>query len=545
MVEKKTSSKSVLEEERLHYQPTLPHQLYALNRLVPKEGNWTTTLNGGEKVKEHFPKTFGLPLVQFEQGYSVTRSQQLRVGVVFSGGQASGGHNVITGLFDSLKKLNPASQLFGFLDGPKGIIENRYRELLQEELSNFRNTGGFDLLGSGRTKIETKKQFEDSLRTVQALRLDGLVIIGGDDSNTNAALLAEYFLTQKCHAKVIGVPKTIDGDLKNTWVEISFGFDTACKIYAEIIGNIARDALSAKKYYHFIKLMGRSASHVTLECALQVHPNMTLIGEEIAEKKMTLQNIAEHISDMIIHRSEKGKAYGVILIPEGLIEFVPEMRLLIKEINALLAKNEKEVETKLSAEAKKTFSFLPIEISQQLLLDRDPHGNVQVSHIATEKLLIHAVKQELKKRPTYKGEFNPVNHFLGYEGRAGFPSNFDANYCYALGFVSTALINAGYTGYMSSLQHLSLSVEQWVATGLPLTMMMHIEERKGEQRPVIQKSLVSLKKEPFLFFAKQREAWEVNDYYRFPGPVVLFGPSHLCDETTITLKLENKQTVKI
>lgn len=544
MVEKKAPASSALEEERRRYQPNLPHQLHAIDRLAPKEGMGTTALDDIEKLKELFPNTFGQPMVHFEVGNRKTHPQ-LRIGVVFSGGQAPGGHNVVTGLFDALKKLNPASRLFGFLDGPGGIIENRYRELMQAELANFRNTGGFDLLGSGRTKIETKEQLEASMRNVQTLNLDGLVIIGGDDSNTNAAWLAEYFSKNGCQAKVVGVPKTIDGDLKNTWVETSFGFDTACKVYSEMIGNIARDALSAKKYYHFIKLMGRSASHITLECALQVHPNAALIGEEIAEKKMTLQGIAHEISDMIAHRSTNGKDYGVILIPEGLIEFVPEMRRLIQEINSLLAKGEKNVEATLSPEAKQTFAYLPKEIADQLLLDRDPHGNVQVSHIATEQLLIHAVKQELIKRSTYKGKFNPVNHFFGYEGRAGFPSNFDANYCYALGFAAVALISCGYTGYMSSVQHVTLPVEQWIAGGLPLTMMMHLEERKGKQRPVIQKALVNLKKEPFCFFAEQREEWKLDDHYRFPGPIAFFGPPHLCDVTTITLKLENKLPVEI
>lgn len=539
-----SEKKSPLEIERLSYQPSLPHILYAIDRLAAEEGEPTSALGDAEKLKEYFPKTFGGPIVRFEVG-SVKTHPSFRIGVVFSGGQASGGHNVVTGLFDALKKLNPASRLFGFLGGPRGIIENQYQELTVDLLANYRNTGGFDLLGSGRTKIETNDQLDASLKNTQALNLDGLVIIGGDDSNTNAALLANYFLVKGSHTKVIGVPKTIDGDLKSSWVETSFGFDTACKIYSELIGNIARDALSAKKYYHFIKLMGRSASHITLECALQIHPNIALIGEEVAEKKMTLREITARIVDMIVLRSEEGKDYGVILIPEGLIEFIPEMKSLIQEINALLAKNEQDIEDKLSFAAKKTFAFLPKEIGRELLLDRDPHGNVQVSHITTEKLLIHAVEQELKKRASYKGQFTPVKHFFGYEGRAGFPSNFDANYCYALGFVAAALISAGYTGYMSSLQKLTLPPERWSIGGLPLTMMMHLEERHGKQKPVIKKALVDLQGIPFQFFDSQRGEWELNDHYRFPGPITFFGPSHLCDETTITLKLETKITARV
>lgn len=530
-----------LEEARLKYQPPLPRSLQDLSILEVETGEPTKTK---DRIKELLPKSCGQPIVSFKKGQAKTHIP-LRVGVVLSGGQAAGGHNVIIGLFDALKKIHPDCRLFGFLGGPSGIVENQYIELTADVLNDYRNTGGFDLIGSGRTKIETPEQLEASKKNIEALNLQGLVIIGGDDSNTNAAILAEYFLTHSCHAKVIGVPKTIDGDLKNEQVDISFGFDTACKTYSEMIGNIARDALSAKKYYHFIKLMGRSASHITLECALQTHPNMALIGEEVAKKRLTLQQITHQIADMICERAKEGKNYGVVLIPEGLIEFVPEMKQLIKELNEKMAQRVEDVEGSLSEAARETFEFIPKEIAKQLLLDRDPHGNVQVSHIATEQLLIHTVKAELQNRTTYKGKFNPINHFFGYEGRSCYPSNFDANYCYSLGFAAAVLIDAGLTGYMSVVHHLTHAVEGWEVGGIPITMLMVMEERKGKLKPVIQKALVDLKGEPFNLFASLREKWSIEDHYAYPGPIQLFGPSSITDDSTFTLKLEQHETIKL
>lgn len=480
--------RSPLEEARLKFQPPLPRQLHSVAIV---EGKQTESIGN---VSSYFPKTYGQPLLHFKEGER-QEGRALRVGVLFSGGQAAGGHNVVTGLFDALPQK---SRLFGFLGGPSGLIENRFIELDQETLASFRNLGGFDLIGSGRTKIETQEQFESARKNAQELNLDGLVIIGGDDSNTNAAFLAEFFLTHDCKTRVIGVPKTIDGDLKNAHVEVSFGFDSAAKTYSELIGNIERDALSAKKYYHFIKLMGRSASHITLECALQTHPNVALIGEE----KWDLERITTYLVDTIQERAKRGKNYGVILVPEGLIEFVPHMEI----------------------------GEIPKEIQAQLNLERDPHGNIQVSHIATEQLLIHLVKQRVK--------FNPVNHFFGYEGRSCLPSNFDATYCYNLGHVAAILIQAGRTGYMSTLHHLAEPVEKWEGGGIPLTMLMTLEERKGKLKPVIQKALVDLEGEPFKLFNAEREKWRLNDQYSYPGPIQFFGSPSLTDEITETLKLE-------
>lgn len=537
--------KSLIEQERLKYRPLLPKCLQNLLRLEILEVKKTAAIGDQDKIQKYFPKTFGRPTLAFRGGASKSR-RVLRVGVVLSGGQAAGGHNVIAGVFDALKIMHRESRLFGFLDGPSGIVQNRYIELSENTLADFRNMGGFDLLGSGRAKIETTEQLEAAKKNIQQLSLDGLVIIGGDDSNTNAAILAEYFLTHGCNTRIVGVPKTIDGDLKNESVEISFGFDTACKTYSELIGNIARDALSAKKYYHFIKLMGRSASHIALECALQTHPNFALIGEEVKEKKMTLLQITKHIADGICEREKRGKSYGVVLIPEGLIEFIPEMKLLIQELNSLIMHNQgEEVVNKLSNSAKETFNYLPKEIARQLLLDRDPHGNVQVSHIGTEQLLIHTVREELKKRLDYKGKFNPVNHFFGYEGRSGFPSNFDVNYCNSLGYASAILIDSGYTGYMSIVKHLANPVEEWDVGGIPITMLMNMEERKGKFKPVIQKALVDLKQAPFQSFLSKRDKWILEDAYRFPGPIQLFGPKALSEETTLTLKLEQEVEVVV
>ncbi len=530
-----------LQDERQKFQPRLPRLLRHIESL---------DLTIGERkdvplaIQSFLPQTAAQPLLHFRM-HAPQKHPALRVGVVLSGGQAAGGHNVITGLFDALKQINPACRLFGFLGGPSGIIENRYQELNAEILAPYRNTGGFDLIGSGRTKIETLEQFEAALKTCSGLNLNGLIVIGGDDSNTNAALLAEYFLASGCSTHVIGVPKTIDGDLKSDLVEIPFGFDTACKIYSELIGNICRDALSAKKYTHFIKLMGRSASHITLECALQTHPNIALIGEEIAAKKMTLQDLVESLCAMIAKRAEEGLSYGVVLIPEGLVEFIPDIMTLIHEINILLAQGKEDVTQNLSPEASVTFAFLPAEIRSQLLLERDPHGNVQVSKIATEKMLMQLVKERLKTWTGYQGKFNPVAHFLGYEGRSGYPSNFDANYCYALGYTAAALIRAGITGYMSCLQKLAEMPESWIPVALPITWLMDIEKRKGKSKPVIKKSLVDLSGEPFKYFASQRDDWALHDHYRYPGPIQYAGPTQLCDDTTFTLKLEQGEPVEV
>lgn len=533
--------KTPLEKERVKYKPLLAPLLQDLTKVSYQKHPCAAKEQELEAV---FPHTFSLPTLSFATAPQEEKPRALRVGVVLSGGQAAGGHNVIGALFDALQSFDSTSTLVGFLGGPSGIVEGRFEELKLEKIEAYRNSGGFDMIGSGRTKIETPEQFEAALKTVQSLSLDGLVVVGGDDSNTNAAVLAEYFLSKKCSTKVVGVPKTIDGDLKNEHIEISFGFDTACKIYAELIGNIAKDALSAKKYYHFIKLMGRSASHIALECALQTHPNLTFIGEEMASTKRTLSSLTLEIADMICKRAEKGKHYGLIVVPEGLIEFIEEIKLLIKEINAILAKGTaNDVVQNLSAEAKETFTFLPEKIQRQFLLERDPHGNVQVSHIATEELLIHAVQKELKKRENYKGKFNPVNHFFGYEGRSAFPSNFDASYCYALGLTAALLIQKGVTGYMSVISNLSAPEKEWKVSGVPLVSMMRFEERKGKRKAVVQKSLVDLAGAPFACFAKEREKWMLEDDYLSPGPIQYFGPSSLCDSTTLTLQLEVKAPV--
>ncbi len=535
--------RSPLEQDRLNFQPPLPQILSDISNIYLTEGGPTSAAGDVEMLQGHFPNTFGRPAVNFEQGASAASHHPLRIGVVLSGGQAAGGHNVITGLYDAMQKLHPDSQLFGFVGGPSGIVEKKYVQLTQELLANYRNMGGFDLIGSGRAKIETDQQLTACMEIVQFLNLDGLVNIGGDDSNTNTAVLAEHFLSNGCQTKVIGVPKTIDGDLKNHKIEISFGFDTAAKTYSEMIGNIARDAFSAKKYYHFIRLMGRSASHIALECALQTHPNITLIGEEVAAKKMTFEQISNEIADVIATRSAAGKDYGIVLIPEGLIGFVPEMKQLMKELNFLLAKEATEsVANQLSRAAKTTFYFLPEAIQKQLLLDRDPHGNVQVSHIETERLLIHAVKEKLQQRVDYKGKFRALKHFFGYEGRSGFPSNFDATYAYALGNVAVVLVNSGMTGYMTSVTNLAQPVQEWEAGGIPITMLMKMEERKGRLTPVIQISLVDLEGEPFARFASQREKWAIEDHYRYPGPIQ-FSPESIADQLTLTLQLEGQAKV--
>lgn len=516
-----------LQKKRQTYSPKTPAILADLNGVTFSEKGATQAVGDQAEIQKRFPQTYGRPLIQMTQGKGEA-SKPLKVGVVLSGGQAAGGHNVITGLFDALKKFHPESHLFGFLGGPAGIVDGKYRDLSEDELADYRNQGGFDLIGSGRTKIETKEQFAKSLEVANSLQLDGLVVIGGDDSNTNAALLAEYFIEERCKTRVIGVPKTIDGDLQNEHVAISFGFDTACKTYSEMIGNIARDALSAKKYTHFIKLMGRSASHIALECALQTQPNYVLIGEEVEAKNQTLQAIAEDLIDVLEKRGKEGKNYGVVLIPEGLIEFIPEMKTLIQELNTLLAKEGGSVE-QLSSASKKTFEYLPKEIQDQLLLDRDPHGNVQVSHIQTEMLLSHVVKAELKKR-NFQGKFSAVHHFFGYEGRSGFPSNFDATYCYSLGIVSALLIREGLTGYMSCITNLAKPVEEWGVTGIPITSLMNMEMRKGKEKPVIQKALVDLEGQAFKQFARNRDKWKLQDHYQFPGPIQFEGDPSFTDQ---------------
>lgn len=533
---------SPLLKARQKYQLRLPQILQELDSLMFSKGLSTEK----SEIQALFPHMVGYPLLKGEKS-ARRKSHPFTVGVVLSGGQAAGGHNVIVGLFDALKQIHPESSLLGFLNGPSGIIEGKFKNLERKELENFRNAGGFDLIGSGRTKIETPEQLQKSLEVVKTHKIDAVVVIGGDDSNTNAALLAEYFLKNGCKTQVIGVPKTIDGDLQNNFVDISFGFDTACKTYSEMIGNIARDALSAKKYTHFIKLMGRSASHIALECALQTQPNLTLIAEEIAQEKKSLQQIGEEIADLIIKRAEMGKNYGIILIPEGLIEAIEEMNNLFSELNTLLASEEvqglavKEIRVKmqnsLEGSSLKTFTFLPEEIQLQIVSDRDPHGNIQVAHIDTEKLLMEIVSKILKQK-NFQGKFSAVNHFFGYEGRAGFPSNFDATYCYALGFTAAALIQEGVTGYMACVTHLKKQPEDWDVYGLPLLSLMHLEMRKGKQKPVIAKALVDLKGKPFQFFKNHREEWMVKDDYQFPGPIQFFGEESLTNSVPKIVSLK-------
>ncbi len=496
-----------LETLRRTYHPPIPSLLQDLARVSLSTTNPTSSLGDAEQLKKLFPLTFGRPVLSAHLGHERTR-QPLTLGVLFSGGQASGGHNVIAGIFDA---LTPKSRLLGFLNGPSGLISGAQKELTREALAPYRNQGGFDLLGSGRTKIETPEQFLSCLKVCQDLKLDGLVIIGGDDSNTNAALLAEFFLAKKCPTRVVGVPKTIDGDLQHPQLPISFGFDTACKVYSEMIGNIAKDALSAKKYYHFIKVMGRSASHIALECALSTRPNLTLIGEE----KKGLADVVKEIAGLITARAHVGKNYGVILIPEGLIEFIPEIAQLMKELN-----HTSDAKA-LTPPSRRIFSLFPENIQKQLLLERDPHGNVQVSLIETERMLIELVRKEIA------GPFGSVSHFLGYEGRAGFPSNFDAAYCTALGMTSVLLIEAGHSGYMCAIPNLKAPAFEWTPHGLPLTMLMDLEQRAGKQKPVVQKTLVDLKGKPFLKFAKMRNTWKLEDHYCCPGPIQFFGPEEL------------------
>ena len=548
---------SPLQIERLKYQPKLPSSLSnGINSLEVVEGSATQSVRDQEQIKNLFANTYGKPVLTFKSTSSSSVSDVRNVGVILSGGQAPGGHNVIAGLYDALKNANSANKLYGFLGGPSGIIDGKYVEFDDKFINAYRNTGGFDIIGSGRTKLETEEQFQKSLEVCKKLNISAVVIIGGDDSNTNAALLAEWFVKNNTGIQVIGCPKTIDGDLKNDQIEISFGFDTATKTYAELIGNIQRDANSAKKYWHFIKIMGRSASHVALEAALQTQPNITLISEEVEEKKMSLESIIDYMTDIIVRRSNAGKNFGIAIIPEGLIEFIPEMKSMISNLNDIMASLESDasfnnattirekfdiVESRLEASNAKVYNSLPALIKSQLLADRDPHGNVQVSKIETEKLLIEMIStklDELKSQGDFIGKFNAQSHFFGYEGRCAFPSNFDADYCYSLGYNAFALINFGMTGYLSSVRNLTQSADEWIAGGIPLTMMMNMEKRHGEMKPVIQKALVKLDGPVFKQLEENREDWAMNDRYLFPGAIQYFGPSSVCDITTRTLQLE-------
>ena len=524
---------SPLDILRLGYEPTVPRVLREIESLVAVPGE-VMGVHGphAADLELLFPKTNGQRLLKFARGDRVEH-EVLNVGVVLSGGQAAGGHNVIIGLFDALQKLNGKSCLYGFLNGPSGIIEHDYRELDGDFLATYRNQGGFDMIGSGRTKIETLEQFAAAEKVARSLKLDGLVVIGGDDSNTNAALLAEYFEANGCKTCVVGVPKTIDGDLKNEHIRTSFGFDTAAKTFSNTIGSLLRDALSAKKYTFFIKLMGRSASHLTLEAALQTHPNMALIGEEIAAEGKTFDQVVGEIADMVSARAEQGKNYGAVLIPEGVVEFIPEFKVLISELNA----QEKPNPDNLTEASRRCYNAMPKRIQEQLLLDRDPHGNVKVSQIETERLFIEAVSTELKRRPDFKGEFSAQPLFYGYEARSCPPSNFDAEYCNALGQVAALLIDRGATGYMCCIQDLHRPAEEWQIAGVPIVTMMTMEQRHGQAKPVIEKALVDLEGGPFQQFKAAREGWKLNDDYRYPGPVQLFGPPKVTDGITFTLNL--------
>ena len=549
------AKKSFLQQARAAYQPKLPYALKGAVKAV--EGAPTQSVADQEAIKALFPNTYGLPVLTFEKDTTVTKRapQQpaINVGVILSGGQAPGGHNVISGLFDGLKAINKDCKLYGFLMGPGGLVDHKYMELTSEIIDEYRNTGGFDIIGSGRTKLEKTEQFDKGLVILKELNISALVIIGGDDSNTNACVLAEYYKAINAGVQVIGCPKTIDGDLQNEMIETSFGFDTANKVYSEVIGNIQRDCNSAKKYWHFIKLMGRSASHIALECALQTQPNYCIISEEVESKNLTLDDIVTDLANVVANRAADGNNYGTVLIPEGLIEFIPAMKALIAELNDLLAANcdfaemdraaQREfVIAKLSAANSATFKSLPEGVARQLTLDRDPHGNVQVSLIETEKLLSEMVGkklQEMKAAGAYVGKFAAQHHFFGYEGRCADPSNFDADYCYALGFNAAQLINCGATGYMSSVRNLTLPSIQWTAGGIPITMMMNMERRHGEMKPVIQKALVDLGGRPFAKFAASRAQWAKETCYVYPGPIQYFGPTEVCDQPSRTLYYEN------
>ena len=522
------------------------------------EGQPTESVADQEEIKKLFPNTYGQPVLRFEPAKEAAAKQPINVGVILSGGQAPGGHNVIAGLFDGIKKIHPDSRLYGFILGPGGLVDHHYMELTAEIIDDYRNTGGFDMIGSGRTKLEKKEQFEKGLVILKALDIKALVIIGGDDSNTNACVLAEYYKAVDAGIQVIGCPKTIDGDLKNEMIETSFGFDTACKTYSEVIGNIQRDCNSARKYWHFIKLMGRSASHIALECALQVHPNVCLISEEVEAKKQTLDDIVTEIATAVANRAAQGKNFGTVLIPEGLIEFIPVMNGLISELNEILAahpeykmirrsEQRNYIIERLSKENAAVFSSLPETVAMQLTLDRDPHGNVQVSAIETEKLLAEMVGRKLaewKQSDLYVGKFAAQTHFFGYEGRCAAPSNYDADYCYSLGMAASTLIAFGKTGYMASVRNTTAPAREWIAGGVPITMMLNMERRNGEMKPVIQKALVDLSGVPFRTFAARRAAWAIHTDYVYPGPIQYFGPTEVCDQPTVTLKLESEGKCK-
>ena len=549
---------SPLQMSRYQYNPKLPGMLRnGISEISVKNGGATESVADQEKIKALFPNTYGKNEITFCKGKNTSAVKKQVVGVILSGGQAPGGHNVICGLYDALKATDPENVLYGFKGGPSGLLEDDYIVFDDAYIDQYRNTGGFDIIGSGRTKLETKEQFAVVADVCKKHGITAIVIIGGDDSNTNAAVLAEYFAANNSGVQVIGCPKTIDGDLKNEDIECSFGFDTATKTYSEMIGNIGRDANSAKKYWHFVKVMGRSASHVALECALQTQPNVCLIGEEVAAKKMSLAQLSDYIADSVANRAEKGWNFGVAIIPEGIVEFVPEFSVLIAEINELLAGEKTAefnalptwqdkynfIENGLTKESMAVFALLPESIQQQLFLERDPHGNVQVSLIESEKLFSELVKNNLAARKaagTYKGKFSPIHHFFGYEGRCAFPSNFDADYCYSLGYNAFMLIQYGYTGYLSKVSNLSKPADEWVAGGMPITKMMNIERRNGEDKPVIRKALVELDGKPFKYFEEHRAEWAIETCYNYPGAIQYYGPSEVCDLTTRTLALEKE-----
>ena len=541
--------KSALQIARAAYQPKLPAGLRG--NVAVKEGEPTQSVGNQEEIKALFPNTYGMPLVEFVPTDEAKEYAPINIGIILSGGQAPGGHNVICGLYDGLKKQNPASKLYGFLMGPGGLVDHKYIEMTDELIDEYRNTGGFDMIGSGRTKLEEVEQFEKGMEIIRELGLNAIVIIGGDDSNTNACVLAEYYAAKNYGVQVIGCPKTIDGDLKNDQIETSFGFDTACKTYAEVIGNIQRDANSARKYWHFIKLMGRSASHIALECALQCQPNVCIISEEVEEKNMTLDDVVTYIASAVAKRAEAGNNFGTVLIPEGLIEFIPAFKALIAELNDLLATEEAKtvgvaglrafVLEKLSATNAALYESLPEGVAKQLTLDRDPHGNVQVSLIETEKLLSEMVAAKLaawKKEGKFNGKFAAQHHFFGYEGRCAAPSNYDADYCYALGTSAAQLVANGKTGYMAIVKNTTAPAAEWVAGGVPITMLMNMERRHGAMKPVIRKALVRLDGAPFKEFAAHREEWAEQTAFVYPGPIQYFGPTEVCDQCTMTLKLE-------
>jgi pyrophosphate--fructose-6-phosphate 1-phosphotransferase len=544
-------TKSALQIARAAYQPKLPKALRGAVKV--SEGKATESVADREAIKKLFPNTYGMPLIQFVESAEAANFPAVNVGVILSGGQAPGGHNVISGIFDGIKTLNKAGKLYGFILGPGGLIDHKYMELTADIIDEYRNTGGFDMIGSGRTKLETAEQFEKGYEILKELNIKALVIIGGDDSNTNACVLAEYYAAKNYGIQVIGCPKTIDGDLKNEMIEASFGFDTACKVYSEVIGNIQRDCNSARKYWHFIKLMGRSASHIALECALQVQPNLCIISEEVEANDMSLDDVVTYIARAVASRAAEGNNFGTVLIPEGLVEFIPAMKRLIAELNDFLARHAEEfshikkshqreyIISKLSKENADVYASLPEGVARQLTLDRDPHGNVQVSLIETEKLLSEMVARKLdewKATGEYVGKFSAQHHFFGYEGRCAAPSNYDADYCYSLGYTASMLIANGKTGYMSSVRNTTAPAEQWIAGGVPITMMMNMERRHGEMKPVIQKALVKLDGAPFGVFAAQRDAWAIKTDYVYPGPIQYFGPTEVCDQPTKTLRLE-------